>query len=58
MVLEEINGKLFLKNQFINIKKQNELIYNAILDSIGSSGELIYILNGEYHSLFSGRIIF
>ncbi|WP_448589806.1 biotin--[acetyl-CoA-carboxylase] ligase [Thermodesulfobium sp.] len=58
MVLEEINCKLFLKNQFINIKKQNELIYNAILDSIGSSGELIYILNGEYHSLFSGRIIF
>ncbi|AEE14535.1 biotin/acetyl-CoA-carboxylase ligase [Thermodesulfobium narugense DSM 14796] len=58
MILKDINNKLFLKNEFVKIEKQNEIVYNAILDSIGSQGELIYILNGEYHSLYSGRITF
>lgn len=57
-ILKDINNKLFLKNEFIKIEKQNKIVYNAILDSIGSEGELIYILNGKYYSLFSGRIIF
>jgi BirA family biotin operon repressor/biotin-[acetyl-CoA-carboxylase] ligase len=58
MILKDINKKLFLKNEFVQIEKNNETIYNAILDSIGSQGELVYIFNGEYCSLYSGRIIF
>jgi BirA family biotin operon repressor/biotin-[acetyl-CoA-carboxylase] ligase len=58
MILKDINKKLFLKNEFVHIEKNSETICNAILDSIGSQGELIYIFNGEYFSLYSGRIIF
>lgn len=58
MILKDINNKLYLKNEFVQIEKNSETISNVILDSIGSQGELVYILNGEYCSLYSGRIIF
>ncbi|MGC8483460.1 MAG: biotin--[acetyl-CoA-carboxylase] ligase [Thermodesulfobium sp.] len=58
MILKDINKKLYLKNEFVQLEKNSETISNVILDSIGSQGELVYILNGEYCSMYSGRIIF
>lgn len=58
MILKDVNNKLFLKNDFVQIEKNGETICNVILDSIGSQGELIYILNGNFCYLYSGRIIF